>query len=340
MTIINGVSEERVRAIFAEQKEIARKEYTEDAYRIADERVSKFEERFMPKMIEVDNSLQAFSDPAFQFLLRHAQQTAAGTEREADYDLLTELLSFHIQKGNDRKNRAGISRAVEIVGEIDNDALCALTVSYALMQFTPVTGQVFEGLSVLDSIFSKLLYQELPTGNDWMDHLDVLGAIRISSIGNMKKIEEYLPDILNGYVCVGIKADSDEFKNASLLLANAGINSNLLVKNELLDGYFRLALTNENSINNLGFNTGTARKLLDDGQKGALKRIWSLYSKDGSLRKQVKEKFFEIWNSYVSLKTIHFWWDSIPQAFSVTSVGRVLAQTNAKRCDPRIPDIE
>ena len=153
VNIYNGVSEERVRSIIQEQYCLARQEYTEDAYRIANERVKQFEESMMSRIMQVENALPSFADPAFQFLLRHALQTAACTERPVDYDLLTELLVCHVQKGENRKNRTGINRAVEIVGEIDNDALCALTVAHALSFFVPVSGNCGEGLKITYNIF-------------------------------------------------------------------------------------------------------------------------------------------------------------------------------------------
>ena len=198
VNIYNGVSEERVRSIIQEQYCLARQEYTEDAYRIANERVKQFEESMMSRIMQVENALPSFADPAFQFLLRHALQTAACTERPVDYDLLTELLVCHVQKGENRKNRTGINRAVEIVGEIDNDALCALTVAHALSFFVPVSGNCGEGLNAMNIMYGELMYQDLPKGNDWLDHLDVLGAIRINAIINLKKNEEYYNTAFDG----------------------------------------------------------------------------------------------------------------------------------------------
>ena len=139
--IINsaGITEERARAVFNEMIPQALANYTEEAQKIATERVNKLEERIMPQINQVEGLLPAFADPAFQVLLRKAQQKAAITERENDYDLLTELLVCHVQKGNDRKNRAGIVKAVDIIDTIDNDALCALTIAFVLAHFWPAT---------------------------------------------------------------------------------------------------------------------------------------------------------------------------------------------------------
>ncbi len=61
----------------------------------------------------------------FQLLLVEAQKAAASTERVADYDLLSELLIHRFEKGENRVMRAGISRAVEIVDKISDDAMLA-----------------------------------------------------------------------------------------------------------------------------------------------------------------------------------------------------------------------
>ena len=167
--IVNqGISEERVRTIFSEMLPYALQEYTCDAYAEASQRIGKLESNILPKLDKVGGLLQAFADPAFQILLRKAQQVSAATEREEDYALLSELLVCHVQKGADRKNRTGINRAIEIVDQIDNDALCALTVAHSVTRYLPTVGGCLEGLCALDTLFAKLMYQALPAGAGWL----------------------------------------------------------------------------------------------------------------------------------------------------------------------------
>jgi hypothetical protein len=123
VVVNNGIDEKRTREIFSEMFALERVNYTQEAIRIAENRVYKFQESLIPRIEAIEGASEAFADPKFQFLLRDAQRTAAETERESDYDLLTELLVCHIQKGDNRKNSAGIGRAISIVDEIDNDAL-------------------------------------------------------------------------------------------------------------------------------------------------------------------------------------------------------------------------
>lgn len=341
MIVNQGISEARVRTVFAEMIPQALEQYTKDAYAVSNMRLEKLEMAVIPRVMQVEDAINAFGDPAFQILLRKAQQTAAATERQDDYELLSELLMCHVQKGADRKNRAGITKAIEIVDDIDNDALCGLTVAHAINRFSPLSGNVNEGLSVLEGLFSKLLYIVLPSDREWIDHLDVLGAVRMTSFSTFKKFREYYCEKLNGYACVGIKIDSDEYRRAIELITKVGLPTKILVKNEFIDGFVRLEIVNKEFIKELFItndNTSSSRHL-NEVEIEALEEVWELYSKDGMMLNTVKDEFIKIWDTYESLKKIRIWWEEIPCSFEITRVGTVLAHTNAKRCDPTLPDL-
>ena len=241
--VINiGIDEKRAREICDEQFELARQKFTSDAYECANIRVEKLATAVFSKINSIENSLSYFADPSFQILLNKAQVSACSTDRVLDYDMLSELLACRIVKGKTRKINANISRAVEIVAEIDDDALCALTVSYAINRFIPVSADVFEGLNVLNDLFAKLLYMELPSGNKWMDHLDTLGAIRISSFGSFKKFRDFYCEILNGYCSVGIQENSENHQKALQMLKENNLSTNVLCPNKLLSGYVLIPL--------------------------------------------------------------------------------------------------
>lgn len=75
-----------------------------------------------------------------------------------------------------------------------------LTVMHAVNSFSPVSGDIHQGLDVLNDLFGKLFYEnELPTDHDWLDHLDILDAVRLSPFSSLK-IQQYYPEILPGYV--------------------------------------------------------------------------------------------------------------------------------------------
>ena len=45
-----------------------------------------------------------------------------------------------------------------IVDQVDDDALCALTVAYTIERLFPATGSIIRGLNILENVFSKLCY--------------------------------------------------------------------------------------------------------------------------------------------------------------------------------------
>mgnify|MGYP000333909763 FL=1 len=253
VTIINnsGPTEEQVKKIVNDLIPVAIKEYTEEARETANERIAKLENCILPRISQVDGMIESFSDPAFQRLLVKAEQEAAASEREADYDLLTELLVYHVQKGDNRKNRAGVLKATEVVDLIDNNALCALTIMNTVETIRPSLGDVMQGMYVLSEIYRKLEYADLPEGIDWMEHLELLGAIRLSRNIKLNKFEDFYARALNGYACVGIRKESEEYKSAVELLKSIKIGEYGLRNNIFLDGYVRLDLVNKAHIDDL-----------------------------------------------------------------------------------------
>lgn len=348
INIIMGIDEKRAREIFNEMYTVARRDFTQDAYECANERVAKFEESLMPKIMKIDGALKFFADPSFQFLLTRAHKTAASTEREKDYDLLSELLIYRVQTGGERKKRIGITRAVEIIDEIDDDALCGITVAYAVTGIQPKAGSVLEGLDTLNSLFEKLIYMGLPTGREWLEHLDILDTVRISRFGNLKKIEQYYPDAMPGYVCSGIDIESSNYKAALTMLREVGLSERFLVPNELKDGFVRLPVINKSQIRKLkpieqmnmdGKNTQVLTEL-SERQKNVLENIFTLYNHEEKLKKEVISRFIDEWDKRSALRMLHTWWDSIPVAFDISIVGRVLAHANAQRCYKTFPPLE
>ena len=293
---------------------------TDVAQGIAYSRMKDFESTWLPRLQHMERITENMLDPKFHFMLRDANITAAKSSRQEDLRLLSELLACHIEKGEDKKIDAGISRAINIVNEIDEDALCALTVVASLLSITPVTGEVNKGLSVLEDLFAKLLFTTLPDGDGWIDHLNVLGCINILS-GKFYKIPKLTSIMLDGYFCVGIKKDSDNYVKAIEMLRSNGLDESTLVPNECLPGYVRIPIC----------SFGSMAPPLND--------ITTLYDHDKTLMSQVEMKFMEIWDSYEHLSMIRKWFEQIPYFFRINSIGKALAQTNAKRCLPSFPDL-
>lgn len=293
---------------------------TQVSNKICHQKMEAFEKKWTPVIMKIDNVADHLIDPKFQFMLRDANISAAKSSREEDLDMLAHLLKCHIEKGKDMKVDAGINKAIQIVDQVDYDSLCALTCMATIWNISSGRGIIKEGLQFLDNLFSKLLYTDLPTGDAWIDHLNVLGAVVIQT-GHFNKFEERFASLIDGYVCVGVKKNSEEHKKVIEIMKSKDIDLSDLVENELLSDYLRLAIVQQASFYN------------------ELKPIFDLYSKDKELLNISKSKFFEMWNSFPNLKKIKEWYDKIPFFFRITSVGYALAQTNAKRCYPEFPDL-
>lgn len=339
-----GIGEKRVREVCSEMAVEAIKSCTAEATATAMSRIESFTTTLIPRIEKIEKDFYSFSEPSFQFLLQSAQKTAACTDREADYELLSELLVHRIEKGSERKTKASISKAIEIVDQVDDDALCGLTMAYAINQWIPVTGNISKGLQVLNDLFGSLCYRILPNGFDWVYDLDVLDAVRASSVGNFKKMEEFYPNAFEGYTCVGIQKESKNYQSAIELLNEGGLPIDLLVEHELLNGYVRLSVSDQASIKEMRLpiliqnNVLTTRKM-NEKEINILNKIWNLYSNDATKKNSVKQVFMQKWDEYESLHKVHLWWNDLPHSFTITPIGKVLAHANAQRYNKRIPNI-
>lgn len=336
-----GITEERARMVFSEMVPQAISAYNKEAYATANCRIERLEQTIMPRLVQLEDSLSAFAEPEFQFVLCKAQQSAAMTESENDYALLSELLACHIQNKNNRKTKTGVLKATEIVSEIDGEALCAMTIAHAVQRLIPRADNCKEALDIMNEIYGKLLYLELPSGDEWIDNLEILNAIRVLQVSQFKKIEEFVPKSWNGIVCAGIMLGSDEYKKALEIISAKGLPSDILRKNELLEGYVRIPIFNSEAIDNLSIvyrESGNSIPF-SDVQKQAVHSIWELYSKDEQRIEEVQKAFIDAWDSYSSLEKVKKWWNSIPQSFELTSIGTALAHANAQRCDSDIPNL-
>ena len=351
LTIQNGIDEKRAREIVDEKIHEVVSGYTQEAREVAEGRINQFANDLIPKLVK-DNLLEALRDPSIQVLLMDAQKSAAATERPADYTLLAELLVHRVQGGSDRSVRIGVNHAVKIVDEITDEALIGLTVTHAVSHFIPTTGNLREGLNALNNLFGRLFYSVLPDGQEWIEQAEILNAVRISPLASLKKVEEYYPEILPGYIDVGIKKDSENFQKALELIKENRLPDDLLCEHELRHGYVRLRITNIDTVNSLELAKLVTLKIgeqdipipaklvLTETQIATVKSIYKLYSDDNELKKQNIAEFIRIWDEYENLKKLGTWWDAIPLCFNITSVGRVLAQANAQRCDSTLPSID
>lgn len=342
LTIINGIDEKRAREIFSEMYAVAKTDLSSEAVNTANERIKNFENVLIPKMEKINGALNAFADPSFQVLLAKANKSAACSNQDSDYELLSQLLIHRVEKKDSRKDKAGINRAVEIVDQITEEALNALTVFFAIGQYNPNASTLTQGLQILDNLYNKLPISDLPSNNDWIEELDILDAVRFSTLTKLKKLEQYWSEKYEGFISAGIKVGTENFKKVMTEIEKTSIPASILKPNILLEDYFLLPVINKYAINDLQFinQNGAITQLipLSEEQKECLRNAYDLYDKDIKVRNKVKENFSKELENYNNIRIAKEFWNRIPYAINVTSVGRVLAHANAKRFDSTLPD--
>lgn len=349
INFIQGIDEKRAREICNETFQTAKQNFTKDAYILASQRVDMFENKLMERISKIEGAIQKFADPAFQLLLVDAHKAAASTEREVDYDLLSELLVHRVESGKDRIKQTGIKHAVEIVNQISDDALMALSICYVVIYLSPDSGMLRDGLKIIDNLLGKLLYYKLPVGNEWIEHLELLGAVRISSMQTFNKFEEIYFSKFSGYFCTGIRMNSENYDEACKLLDKVGLPKDIiLVNHEIRNGFVRLPISQLENAENLGLYTNislfgnkiTKKVSLSVEQKNVLREIVNLYDSIHEQSDKERDIYKNELMKYDNIKKIAAWWNNISIHFSFTKVGKILAHVNAKRIDNNIPEID
>lgn len=344
--IINyGITEERCRTIFDEKLPIALQNYSAEAVFVAKERTFKFRQKLVPRLGEEENGFESFTDPGFQFLLIEAQKAAASSDREADYDVLAELLANRVKVGTDRRLYLGINKAVSVLPFVSDEQLAGMTIQFCIAKLSSKSNSINEGLAALDDCYGRIVGDVvLPDGTNWLDSLEAGGLVKNLGLPlkTFKKSREIFIDMFSAYTQTGIKKDSEKYKEAVDLLVGAGVPVSALVEHELNNDYVRLIAIDEENIDTLQLSrqleNGTTISIpFNDGQKDVLKRIMALYEGEVNLKEDFKNRFIAKMREFHNLMKVMDWWDANTTFFELTIVGKILANANANKCDARIP---
>lgn len=339
----SGITESQARDICKAECAIAIQNWAFQAGMISEARIQKLEDKVIPKMLEHDKQLTIFGDPSFQILLRKAQISAASTERESDYDVLADLLLHRAEQNDNRERRLGISKAIEIVDQLDEKALIGLSMVFAVAKFRPIAEDLETGLKILNDFYTKIINDtELPIGESWLEHLDLLSAIRIVPKGfsSFKKIEDFIPSQLNSFFQCGLKNDSEELKAIKEDFNRLHIPTTCFKPHPLKTDHTILQVSN--NINNIIITQSSEGKItswtpLSPDQKEIVQKAVNLMKKIDIKDQEMLSAFWIKWNSFDKLKKIHFWWNSLPTYFVITPIGQALANAYIHGKDSRAP---
>ena len=320
--IVVGITEDRAREIALSTSMRVLDQFTSDANDLIQERILKLDDRVIAALVR-ENRLQVFADPGFQRTYRKAQEGAASTERDADYDLLAALLQDRAERGSNRPIRAGIELSIEVIDRIDDEALRGLTVMQAAVQYSPKSGEIAAGISLMSKFFEQLLDGPLPTGVDWLEHLDLLDGARINPVESLRTFQDYWPSAhLSGYMSAGIEvADAPQ----NWFIADIPITW-IAVPHDLKPGFVRLNAPSKAAYEKLYEKVSPVFR---DPMLAEADSVFRLSEVDETCRASL----MDIVRGYPVLRDIEQWWDQIPKAANITAVGKVLARANAERLD-------
>lgn len=339
IVVNNGLSEEQAIKVFQSMIPIALASYEDMAAGVAEERINRFKGKLLPRLEKIEGAFENFKDPAFQMQLRRAQISAAVSDQESDWDMLSQLMIKHIEIKKDRNKKLGVTRAIEIIGEIDNQALLALTVLYAFLYLMPMEGNINRGLDILEELYSKILYQELPKNDTWIDHLEILKTIKTYPYKTDIKTGDICAETLGGYAAAGIKKGSANFEKACILLQSIEMDAGAFIDNPLLKDYLVLPIVNKNMMEGIRIKKHGIESQPLPQDITVIQQIFNLYE-DGNDKQIAIKKFMELWDKHSTLKQIHAWLDKIPFFIDLNIVGKVLAIANMRRVVPELKNLD
>lgn len=319
-----GVTEERAAEIAREQAQQVIADYSRESGVKAAARITMLDERVV-KLLSDEGKLDALQDPAYQIVLRKAQVGAASTDREGDYDLLARLLGQ--RAGQESKYvQASVDRAVQVVDMIDDAALEGLNVLWVVLMFTPGGNSLAEGVANLEALLQKFYKGNLPLGRRWLDHLDMIDLVRLTSGGitSLKKFVELYAARWPGYLSVGIDAATVAEIKAACHERN--VPELQILEHELKPGYYRLSFASienlENALKQIAISKEDAEFLV------ALARDkGNLEARDEALVPRLEEAI----SASPTLAEVRTWWDQISDFPTITSAGVAVAYANSRR---------
>ena len=344
-----GITEQRAREIFSDEMAQRAKGLAVEAQDVATRRMLDLFSDLMARVKKCEKDLSSFSDPGFLQNVRIAQESAAVSERKEDIETLSELLLTRMKNGLKCTTKTGIRKAMEIVPEIEDSELMALSVFLFYTQYNLKSTYGINStqyLSALNDVFLQLLTMELPQGKNWLRHLAILDAVIINPAEHFVPFEDYYAQTATGIICVGIARDSPEYANAIAELNRHGLADGALVDNDLMPGFVRLPIVDLHDLSVLPVRIQIQNipAYLPANPSGkiqeCIKKIIGFYNKDQSKLRQVKQKFVEKMVEYESIMRVKNWLESVGYSFVLTSVGEALAYVNARRCIPGLPIIE
>lgn len=330
------VTKDEIREISRQTAREICAQYATLSSQLIDSRLESFEHTLIHRLENVENSLSNFSDPGFVWLYKQAQIRAAISGEKSDYELLCELLVSRTQQKENKYRQTGIDGAIQIVDKLSDSSLAALTILCCVTKYiSPISPDVNKGLERINQLYKSIICEtSLPSGDEWMDQLDVLKAIRINTLPPYLKFKDIIPRLFNNYISLGVKKGTKEYDKAMEIQRNFGFG--IFQINPLNPEYIKLPYAKEEVLNACKISHGDSRiqtiapRVLD---------IFDLYDTNQAEQQKAIDLLCERIGSYPYISMVGSWWDGIPYICEPTSVGKAIAYANGKKCCPNFPDL-
>lgn len=326
----NGIDEKRARELVKEEQQRLEK------------RVRKWLSLAGKKLLR-ENLLEALSDPAFLIEVENAKRTAASTDREWDYELLSELLLHRARDGENRYLRAGMAHAITVVDKIADEALCGITVSFLISSGVDPCLPVRDRLNWYKQLFEKICTSNLPENPGWLDHVNLLN-IALCYTGVLARNDSFL-DIFGKHFpecgALGVDTRSDKYREFLDMLHSCSIPEAFIVDNELLPGHVLVKQMPSADGQPVLYDYQGNRMTLNEEQKNCLNHaVQTCYDQDEKTKKELIRKLEQAINEHLYLQRVSAYHNRYGNLFSLTMAGKVLAYANAKLLFPELPDIQ
>ena len=346
--IIVGIDEKCVREICDQKIALAINDLSYGASEVGRQRIDALTDKVIEKIKKDPSNIQAFSDPSFQRDIIRAQIAAAESDREPDIETLSELLLARMNGKLKRSTKTGLRKAIEIVPELEDVELAALTVllfcnKYRINNLSALYAD--QSLASLNHFFAKIFASsKLPEGIRWLQHLSILDCVEVDHARHFEEFEKYFEKVFNGIICVGLAKGSPEHIEAAKIMNECGVGDDILVQNDLLTEHVRLPIVNLGDLSRLPLNipntAGFYTMNPTEKHKEVLKKVIGLYKKDSALLQKAKSAFVKKMSKYWAICRFRDWLASQKHYFDLTPIGEALAYVNARRCIPELPIIE
>ncbi|MCK5929963.1 MAG: hypothetical protein KAG80_17325 [Nocardioides sp.] len=330
MLVVDG---EKAHEIWeAQQARALAGSYTDQARLLGQERSRRLGDRVINQFTR-EQLLEVFQEPDFQALLTKAQIGAAQTDDDVDHSVLASMLADRARKGNVRKRRIGLDRAIEVADKIDLPALKALTCIFLYSRTYPTGGFIKAGLESQDSLYQLVLAdEELPPGPQFMDHLDLLNMVRVNTLSKFNGFDTFWLTRVPGWYAGGHIKSDPMVEEAWQGFARRGLTlgSEILLSHHELDvDRFRLLYGQPEALRTglTGLNR-YSNVQIDSIMAYAAETFGLTESGDPSL----KPKLLSMIDEQSTMGTFRRWFEALPYSFTFTAAGTIMARAYAEHC--------